>query len=254
MLSRSARTVIGSREKAKELHSSLALQPARKVQREAGGVDMPKVVEVLRAGGIGAHSATEKRGLDALVAEAIERSEKGKNGKNGGAKAATKAAKPPAAAAIVPFSSAPAAPRKGAGDDPSPARKKRRARGGRRGRGGRRQADWGAKWRRARGCAARWAPPPAIAWRGKHLRKAAAAASASARPASGARRPRRGGRRAGGRRRRELSSARRRPAQRRKGPPPRGQGVVGDPVIATCAWPPLCTCSQFSYTKLTPIS
>ena len=34
MLSRSARMVIGSREKAKELHSSLALQPARKVQRE----------------------------------------------------------------------------------------------------------------------------------------------------------------------------------------------------------------------------
>jgi hypothetical protein len=42
MLSRSARVVLGSREKAKELHSRLALQPGRKVQREVG-VDMPQV-------------------------------------------------------------------------------------------------------------------------------------------------------------------------------------------------------------------
>ena len=168
MLSRSARTVIGSREKAKELHSSLALQPARKVQREAGGVDMPKVVEVLRAGGIGAHSATEKRGLDALVAEAIERSEKGKNGKNGGAKAATKTAKPPAAAAIVPFSSARAAKRKGAGDDPSAARKKRRAEAG--GAAEAAAADWGFKWRRA--LCARLGAAAGGGVRRKHLRKA----------------------------------------------------------------------------------
>ena len=156
MLSRSARTVIGSREKAKELHSSLALQPARKVQREAGGVDMPKVVEVLRAGGIGAHSATEKRGLDALVAEAIERSEKGKNGKNGGAKAAT-TAKPPAAAAIVPFSSAP--PRSGRGRATTQARKQAAGGGGRRGRGGLRRR---LGLQVAARCARR-APPPAAA-------------------------------------------------------------------------------------------
>uniref|UniRef100_A0A7S0L217 Uncharacterized protein n=1 Tax=Coccolithus braarudii TaxID=221442 RepID=A0A7S0L217_9EUKA len=62
--------VVGSREKAKELHSGLALQPARKVQRETG-VDMARGIRVLRARGIGAHSATDPRGLDALVAEAI---------------------------------------------------------------------------------------------------------------------------------------------------------------------------------------
>eukprot|EP00746_Dinoflagellata_sp_MGD_P035424 gnl/MRDRNA2_/MRDRNA2_184761_c0_seq1.p1 gnl/MRDRNA2_/MRDRNA2_184761_c0~~gnl/MRDRNA2_/MRDRNA2_184761_c0_seq1.p1 ORF type:complete len:405 (-),score=69.73 gnl/MRDRNA2_/MRDRNA2_184761_c0_seq1:31-1185(-) len=68
MLRRSGRLVIASREKAKELHSSLALQPARKVQRESG-VDMPEVLRVLRAKGIGAHSANDPRGLDAVVAE-----------------------------------------------------------------------------------------------------------------------------------------------------------------------------------------
>ncbi|EOD35514.1 hypothetical protein EMIHUDRAFT_201654 [Emiliania huxleyi CCMP1516] len=68
MLSRSARVVVGSREKAKELHSSLALQPGRKVQRDTG-VDMPRVVRALRAGGIGSGSATDPRGLDAVVAE-----------------------------------------------------------------------------------------------------------------------------------------------------------------------------------------
>jgi len=72
MLSRSARVVVGSREKAKELHSSLALQPGRKVQRDTG-VDMPRVVRALRAGGIGSGSATDPRGLDAVVAEVVDR-------------------------------------------------------------------------------------------------------------------------------------------------------------------------------------
>ena len=70
MLSRSARMVSGSREKAKELHSSLALQPSRKVQREAGA-DMQQAIRVLQAKGIGAHSAIDPRGLDVVVAEAI---------------------------------------------------------------------------------------------------------------------------------------------------------------------------------------
>lgn len=74
MLSRSARMVIGSREKAKELHSALALQPSRKVQREAG-VDMQRVVRYLRARGIGANNAADPSGLDAVVAEAIEQSD-----------------------------------------------------------------------------------------------------------------------------------------------------------------------------------
>ena len=34
MLSRSSRAVLGSREKAKEMHSNLALQPARKKRKE----------------------------------------------------------------------------------------------------------------------------------------------------------------------------------------------------------------------------
>ena len=71
MLSRSARMVTGSREKARELHSRLALQPARKVQREAG-MDMQEAIRVLRAKHVGAHSATDPRGLDAVVAEAIQ--------------------------------------------------------------------------------------------------------------------------------------------------------------------------------------
>jgi 2-polyprenyl-6-methoxyphenol hydroxylase-like FAD-dependent oxidoreductase len=73
MLSRSSRMVVGSREKAKELHSSLALQPARKVQRETGS-DMHQAIRVLRAKGIGAHNATDARGLDAVVAEAVDMS------------------------------------------------------------------------------------------------------------------------------------------------------------------------------------
>lgn len=76
MLSRSARAVVGSREKAKELHSRLALQPGRKVQREVG-VDMPKVIRSLRARGIGAGSVADPRGLDVLVVEAVERANSG---------------------------------------------------------------------------------------------------------------------------------------------------------------------------------
>ena len=97
MLSRSSRVVIGSREKAKELHSQLALQPARKVQREAGA-DMTKVIKVLRDAGIGAHSAADARGLDALVSDAIERS----NGRVG----ADAPVPPPAVSRVVkPFQS-----------------------------------------------------------------------------------------------------------------------------------------------------
>ena len=74
MLSRSARVVVASREKARELHSSFALQPARKVQRDGKqGVDMARVIEALRARGVGAQSATDPRGLDAVVTAAMER-------------------------------------------------------------------------------------------------------------------------------------------------------------------------------------
>ena len=72
MLSRSSRVVVGSREKAKEMHSALALQPARKTQREAG-FDMQQAIRLLRAKGIGAGSAADPRGLDAVVeAEATD--------------------------------------------------------------------------------------------------------------------------------------------------------------------------------------
>lgn len=71
MLNRSARMVVGSREKAKELHSAFAMQPARKVQRETG-VDMQKAIRALRAKQIGAHSAADPRGLDAVVVAAID--------------------------------------------------------------------------------------------------------------------------------------------------------------------------------------
>jgi hypothetical protein len=70
MLSRSARMVLGSREKAKELHSSLVLQPARKAQREAE-IDIQEAIRILRAKGIGAHCASDPQGLDAIVAAAI---------------------------------------------------------------------------------------------------------------------------------------------------------------------------------------
>jgi hypothetical protein len=74
MLSRSARVVVASREKARELHSSFALQPARKVQRDGKqGVDMAQLIDKLRSCGVGAHSATDPRGLDAVVTAAMER-------------------------------------------------------------------------------------------------------------------------------------------------------------------------------------
>lgn len=72
MLNRSARAVAASREKAKELHSSLVLQPARKVQRETS-VDMQEVVRMLQAQGIGASDANDPRGLDAVVSDAMMR-------------------------------------------------------------------------------------------------------------------------------------------------------------------------------------
>lgn len=70
MMTRSSRAVIGSREKAKEMHSNLALQPARKVQREAAG-DMHRAIDALRCQGVGACHATDPRGLDTVVEEAI---------------------------------------------------------------------------------------------------------------------------------------------------------------------------------------
>eukprot|EP00802_Teleaulax_amphioxeia_P003133 Tamp_03136.p1 GENE.Tamp_03136~~Tamp_03136.p1 ORF type:complete len:1171 (+),score=340.99 Tamp_03136:337-3513(+) len=79
MLNRSSRVVVGSRSKAKEMHSSLALQPARKAQREADGVDMQKAIAVLRAKRIGAASACDARGLDAVVAEALGMPSAGKS-------------------------------------------------------------------------------------------------------------------------------------------------------------------------------
>eukprot|EP00747_Dinoflagellata_sp_TGD_P049497 gnl/TRDRNA2_/TRDRNA2_146224_c3_seq1.p1 gnl/TRDRNA2_/TRDRNA2_146224_c3~~gnl/TRDRNA2_/TRDRNA2_146224_c3_seq1.p1 ORF type:complete len:315 (-),score=52.78 gnl/TRDRNA2_/TRDRNA2_146224_c3_seq1:106-963(-) len=71
MLHRSARMVVQSREKAKDVHSSLAMQPGRQVQ-SGTGVDMPWILEVLQEKGIGAHSAADPRGLDAMVAEVID--------------------------------------------------------------------------------------------------------------------------------------------------------------------------------------
>ena len=69
MLARSSRMVVGSREKAKEMHSALALQPARKAQREAE-FDLPTVLRVLREKNIGAQSAIDPRNLDSIVADA----------------------------------------------------------------------------------------------------------------------------------------------------------------------------------------
>jgi hypothetical protein len=66
MLSRSSRAVLGSREKAKEMHSALALQPARKAQREAD-FDLHAVLRTLKEKQITASRATDKKGLDALV-------------------------------------------------------------------------------------------------------------------------------------------------------------------------------------------
>ena len=66
MLSRSSRAVLGSREKAKEMHSALALQPARKAQREAD-FDLHAVLRTLKEKQITASRATDKKGLDSLV-------------------------------------------------------------------------------------------------------------------------------------------------------------------------------------------
>jgi len=66
MLSRSSRAVLGSREKAKEMHSALALQPARKAQREAD-FDLHAVLRTLKEKQITASRATDKKSLDALV-------------------------------------------------------------------------------------------------------------------------------------------------------------------------------------------
>lgn len=71
MFTRTARVVIASREKAKELHSSLALQPARKAQRETG-LNMKEVIRVLRDKGVVAQCASDPLGLDAVVADAIK--------------------------------------------------------------------------------------------------------------------------------------------------------------------------------------
>lgn len=70
MLSRSNKMVVGSRAKAKELHSALALRPARKAQRETG-LDMTKIIRTLQSLGIGAQSAMDPNGLDAVVAEGM---------------------------------------------------------------------------------------------------------------------------------------------------------------------------------------
>ena len=66
MLSRSSRMVVGSREKAKEMHSALALQPARKGQREAD-FDQQTTIRVLKEKRIGAQNGSDPRGLDAIV-------------------------------------------------------------------------------------------------------------------------------------------------------------------------------------------
>ena len=74
MLSRANRVVVGSREKAREMHSTLALQPARKVQRDAAdaALDMRHVIRLLRHKGIGAACARDARGLDAVVAASMD--------------------------------------------------------------------------------------------------------------------------------------------------------------------------------------
>ncbi|GMH61520.1 hypothetical protein TrLO_g13383 [Triparma laevis f. longispina] len=106
MLNRSSRAVIGSREKAKELHSSLALQPARKVQRETD-VDMQKVIKILKEMGVGAASAREggALGLDGLVAEVMGRAAGGGGGEkkrktSEGARESEVPKKKPVAAAV----------------------------------------------------------------------------------------------------------------------------------------------------------
>ena len=71
MLRRSSRTVIASRDKAKQLHTRLALQPGRKGQRDAADLNVSEAIQTLQARGISASSATDPRGLDAVVAKCI---------------------------------------------------------------------------------------------------------------------------------------------------------------------------------------
>ena len=58
-----------SRDKARELHSPLALAPARKAQRESGAdVDMARVIARCRAEGVrAAHGGDARADLDAVV-------------------------------------------------------------------------------------------------------------------------------------------------------------------------------------------
>merc|ERR1711957_294716 len=75
MLGRCARSVLQSREKAREMHSATALQQGRKVQREtSSGIDMQQVIQKLRDQKIGAASGAGKRGLDGVIADSIRNS------------------------------------------------------------------------------------------------------------------------------------------------------------------------------------
>ena len=69
MLARASRVVRASRDKARELHSPLALAPARKAQRESGAdVDMARVIARCRAEGVrAAHGGDARADLDAVV-------------------------------------------------------------------------------------------------------------------------------------------------------------------------------------------
>ena len=69
MLKRSHGVVVGSREKAAELHGGGTILSGGLCGGAAAGRG---VIELLRARGIGAHSAEDPRGLDALVAEVVE--------------------------------------------------------------------------------------------------------------------------------------------------------------------------------------
>ena len=74
MLPRSARAVVSSREKAKELHSKLVLQKGRKTQRGRAEeyLKNESAIRALRAKNIGAWSAMREGGLDKAVAAAID--------------------------------------------------------------------------------------------------------------------------------------------------------------------------------------
>ena len=68
MLARASRVVRASRDKARELHSPLALAPARKAQRESGAdVDMARVIARCRAGACAPRTAGTRADLDAVV-------------------------------------------------------------------------------------------------------------------------------------------------------------------------------------------